>query len=430
MSVQPDAEQALICKPAENLPWYKEINTQQKHVAVATCLAWAIDSFDNLLFGFVMYTILTEFQTTMTVTGLIATCTMFASALGGILFGYCSDKFGRKASLLVSIMLYTIFTALIGFSNNIWFFFVTRVLVGIGLGGEWSAGATLIAEIWPEKHRGKGLGIMQSGMSIGGLIGAIVAGPIIAAWGWRYLFWIAAVPGVLIMIYIAMYIKESPLWLESKHKEIAQQKNQESVSFMRSGYLGALILGIVFVTFIMLSQWPVATFQTSYFNTPIDKGGVGIGTAISTQIQTPYFIGCLLGYLTFCFVSDRIGRKKAFLIFLGFGGIFMPLQYIIVKLSLMAYMVCTILAGYFSVGLYSGLGAFLAEAFPTKFRGTAIGLCYNGGRGIGSAGIFVAGAIIPTMGFLPILVGFALFSWLAFITAFFLKDRTGIKFEA
>ena len=416
---------------SSKLAWYRELTKQQKRTAIATCLAWGVDAFDNLLFGFVMYALLKEFQTTQAMLGLIATCTMFASAAGGLLFGILSDKIGRKSALVWSIVLFSVFTFVVGFSKDVWFLFITRVLVGIGLGGEWSAGSALIAESWPDKHRGKGMAFMQCGMSLGGLAGAAFAGPIIAEWGWRYLFWIATIPGIVTALYIALFVEESTVWLESRNKKKAPETKKESVSLLRSGYLGTTILGLVFVSFIMLAQWPVANFATAYFSTPVSEGGIGLGTAASTQLSIPTYLGALFGYLTFGFLSDRIGRKKCFFIFLAGAGVLFPLKFIVVTYSVYAYLFCSIVSGYFTVGLYSGLGVMLSEAFPTKIRGAGIGFCYNGGRAVGSLGIFAAGALIPLVGYLPVLVGFSFcFVWLAFLTTFLLKDRTGVKFEA
>lgn len=416
-----------------DLSFYKELDKQQKHTAIATFLAWGVDAFDNLIFGFVMYALMKEFQTTQAMLGFVATCTMFASAAGGMLFGYLSDRFGRKSALVWSILLFSVFTFVVGFSTDMWFLLITRVLVGIGLGGEWSAGSALIAESWPEKHRGKGVAFMQCGMSVGGILGAMFAGPVIAAWGWRYLFWVATIPGIFTALYIMIYVKESQIWLESKEKmkTAPKVKKQSATSLIRAGYLGTTMLGLIFVSFIMLAQWPVANFATAYFNTPVAQGGIGLGTAASTQLSVPTYIGALLGYLSFGFISDRIGRKKCFFIFLAGAGVLFPLKFIIVGYSVIAYMVTAVVAGYFTVGLYSGLGVMLAEAFPTELRGIGIGFCYNGGRAIGSIGIFAAGALIPLVGYLPVLVGFSFcFVWLAFITTFFLQDKTGVKFEA
>ncbi len=275
------------------------------------------------------------------------------------------------------------------------------------------------------------MSIMQCGMSIGGIICGLIAGPVMASIGWRYLFWFAAIPGLLVFIYIALSVNESPIWLESKKlgKELKEKK--EKVSFAKEGYVGSLIFGLVFIAFIMLAMWPVSNFSTAYYATPVEKGGLGIGTALSTQMAVPMLIGALLGYLTFGFVSDKVGRKNTFLFYLAAAGVFCPLQYVcITNHFYVGFMITTVLAGYFGTGLYSGIGVMLSELFPTKFRGTAIGFCYNGGRAIGALGILLAGALIPAFGYYHVIIAFCLIMWVAFISAFFIKDKTGVKFNA
>lgn len=412
-------------------PWYKDIDSQQWHVLFAGFLGWCLDSFDNLLYSFTIYTLIKQWNITTAETGFVATATLFASAIGGAIFGVLSDKIGRLKVLNITILIYAMATGFVGLSQSIGQILIARVFVGLGLGGEWSAAATLISETWPEKHRGKGLAIMQSGLAVGGMVACLIAGPIIASWGWRSLYFIGVLPGLLVL-YIRRHVKESPVWLASRNKPASAEKkeNNSFLNLFKKGLVGKTMLGLLFVGAIMTAAWPVSTFVSAFLATPVAKGGAGQTTALSTMLVFPTYFGALLGYLTFGFVSDRIGRKKTFIFFIFLALIFQPLSIYGARFSVGLYVITSLLSGFFGTGLYSGLGAILSEQFPTKLRGSGLGICYNGGRGIGSLAVMLTGIVIPAYGYVAVLVGASLIWAFAFIMAFLFKDRTGIKFEA
>lgn len=420
--------------PTKSLPWYKEINREQWHVLTGSTLGWGLDAFDNALFTYSMYSIIKEFHITTAETGLVATVTLLASAFGGAVFGVISDKIGRLRVLTLTILLYSLATGLIGFTQNIWQLMLIRVIVGIGLGGEWSAGATLISETWPEKHRGKGLAIMQSGMAVGMIMATLLCGPIIAAWGWRTLFFIGVIPGLLVL-YVRKSVKESPLWLESRNKAKTQtaESKKERVRFsslFKKEYLGMTLLGLFFVGATMTASWPIGSFMSAYLATPVSNGGAGVSTALSSQLLFPFALGGMIGYLAFGFLSDKLGRKKVFIVFLIMALIFGPLEVLTVKYSFYLYVVCALIYGFFGTGLFAGMGSLLSELYPTSIRGSGVGLVYNGGRFFGSLSMFVSGVLIAQKGYVPVLLGTLAFFGVAAIFCFFIKERTGVKFEA
>src|SRR3954451_24145576 len=131
----------LKTSPESQGPWYKEINKQQWKALIAAFLGWALDAFDFLLYNFVIVTLIKEWGLTTASTGLVASVSVVASALGGMIFGRVADRFGRMKALTMTVLIYSVATGLSGLSQNIWQLMFFRLLVGLGMGGEWSAGA-------------------------------------------------------------------------------------------------------------------------------------------------------------------------------------------------------------------------------------------------------------------------------------------------
>ena len=168
---------------------------------------------DVTLYAMVIRELLRELHLSTAQAGMLASITLIASAGGGILFGLLADRFGRRAALIISILVYSVFTAACGFSHGLWELAVLRLGVGLGMGGEWATGAALVSETWPDQHRGKALGLVQSGFAIGYALAALIAALIIPRWGWRPVFFAGILPAI-ITLWIGRRVEESPLWLE------------------------------------------------------------------------------------------------------------------------------------------------------------------------------------------------------------------------
>ena len=205
----------LKTSPESQGPWYKDINKQQWKALIAAFLGWALDAFDFLLYNFVIVTLIKEWGLTTASTGLVASVSVVASALGGMVFGRVADRFGRMKALTITVLIYSFATGLSGLSQNIWQLMFFRLLVGLGMGGEWSAGAALISETWPKEHRGKAMSIMQSGYAVGGLTAALIAGPLIHALGWRPVFFIGIIPALLVF-WIRKHVEEPEIWTKNE----------------------------------------------------------------------------------------------------------------------------------------------------------------------------------------------------------------------
>jgi MFS family permease len=385
-------------QPKSQGPWYKEINNQQWKALIAAFLGWALDAFDFLLYNFVIVTLIKEWGLTTASTGLVASVTVVASALGGMVFGRFADKFGRTKALTLTVLIYSVATMLCGLSPNIWALMFFRVLVGLGMGGEWSAGAALISETWPKEHRGKAMSIMQSGYAVGGLTAALVAGPLINAFGWRPVFFIGIIPALLVF-WIRKHVEEPEIWTKNEIQEEKVQEEKSSwLDLFRGNLLKPTIVGTIFCIVALGASYPMATWLPAYLGTPVSEGGAGFNVVNASLFMVPFYLGSICGYIVYGFLCDKIGRKKSFALYFVLAGIFIPTFIFTGASNLVIFFFLMFIVGAAYCGYYGGFGTVLAEMFPTKLRSSGQGFAYNMGRGVSAFAITGAGAIALNTG--------------------------------
>src|SRR5215467_10759699 len=193
------------------MTWHREISREQWRTLVAAQLGWMLDAMDVMLYSFALTAVRSEFQLSGAAAGALGALPLVTSAAGGMLFGWLSDRYGRARALVWSIL--TAFTAA---SHTVGELVFWRALVGIGLGGEWAAGSVLVAETWPEEHRGKAIGLMQSAWAIGYLVAALLSAAVLPAWGWRPLFVLGVLPA-LATLWMRRTIREPAKWRQPTH---------------------------------------------------------------------------------------------------------------------------------------------------------------------------------------------------------------------
>lgn len=377
--------------------WYREITMRQWKVLLAGFLGWGMDAFDFLLYNFTILAIIKEWGLSTSETGMVASVTVVASAFGGCVFGVIADRMGRMKALTLTILLYSVASGFCGLSQNIWQLMFFRILVGIGMGGEWSAGAALISETWPAEHKGKAMAIMQSAYALGGMLAGVVAGPVVAAYGWRALFFIGIIPA-LICLWIRYNVEESEMWLAQKEKVANKQaEDRRWPELFKGAMLKNTLLATAICTVFMIASLPTTIWLPTYLGSPIEKGGAGLSIVKSSWFTIPYFLGSFVGYLTFGFLIDWLGRKKSFALFFASALIMVPI-YMRVPVSETIFIGLTFLVGLFVVGYYGGFGVILGELFPTTLRATGQGMAYNIGRGITAFAITWVGSIQAQIG--------------------------------
>src|SRR5262252_1929466 len=185
----------------------------QRRTLLAASMGWALDAFDAMLYSLVLAMLMRDLGMSKTTAGWLGTLTLLASGIGGVLFGFLADRIGRKHALMASILTYSLCSFASGLATSIGMLAVARFVLGLGMGGEWNTGATLVAETWPSEFRAKAISIVQSSWALGFAAAALVAGPVSRYYGWRAVFFVGILPA-LITFWIQRKVPESEMWKE------------------------------------------------------------------------------------------------------------------------------------------------------------------------------------------------------------------------
>lgn len=391
-----------------NEAWYKTINRAQWKALLAAQLGWMLDAMDVMLYAFALTAIRKEFNLSSAEAGALASVTLIASAVGGIMFGMIADRIGRARALVYSILAYSIFTALTATSGSVAELVLWRMLVGFGMGGEWSAGSVLVSETWPAEHRGKAIGLMQSGWAIGYILAAILSALILPDFGWRVLFLFGLLPALL-AAWIRRSVPEPEIWVAGK-QAIRQSPFANLGQTFRPPHLRSALAATTIATSVLFAYWGLFTWMPTFLSTPPEQGGAGMDIVRTSAWIIPMQIGAFFGYTLFGFFADRFGRRPVFVAFLLCAALLVPVYGQLGRHETLL-LILGPLIGFFGHGYFSVFGAMLAELFPTSIRGTAQGLTYNAGRALSALAPFTIGALADHYG-----IGSAL----ALTSAFFL----------
>jgi len=374
--------------------WLGDASPAEKKSLIAGGLGWMLDAMDVMLYSFVLTHLMNVFGMTKDTAGLLNSLTLAASAIGGFLFGVLADRIGRTRALMASILMYSISSAACGLSHSISQLAVFRFLLGLGMGGEWTTAAALIAETWRSEHRGKALGLMQSAYAIGEAAAAIAVLLIFPTLGWRAVFFVGVLPAVL-AFWIYSGVPEPELWknrAKEKKADVLDRLFQKDI--LRNG-----ILATTMNACSMFGYWGLFTWIPGYLSLPVSKGGRGLSLVAATTLYLVLSPGKWLGYASFGFFSDAFGRRKPYFTYLVIAALLVPL-YGIIRNPLLLMLLGPFVA-FFGTGFFSGYAAIASELFPGEIRAAAMGLSYNLGRGLSAAAPFAVGAIASRFGFLP-----------------------------
>jgi MFS family permease len=364
--------------------------------------------------------------------GMLGTITLVMSGVGGVIFGYIADRVGRARALVATILFFSIASLGAATSQSVMQLLMWRALLGIGMGGEWASGAVLISETWPPAHRNKAISIMQSGWAIGYIAAALMAALVLGAPGagpnaWRWLFVVGVLPA-LFTLWIRRNVPEPETWKTRGAK--SRLGNPFKVIFGRS-LIRRTVLIILLGTAVQFAYWGIFFWLPAFLARPVSQGGAGMGVVGSLAWIIPVQIGAYLGYLTFGFIADRLGRRRTFILFMLAAALLVPIYGQMARHPTMLMLLGPVL-GYFGHGYFSLFGSFIAELYPTAIRATAQGTSYNIGRMAGAVAPYTIGAVatLPGIG-----IGLALgvtsaFFLLGAALIFTLPDRSGQELEA
>ncbi len=382
----------------------------------AAMLGFMLDAMDVLLYVFALQTLRAEFGLSNAAAGLVSSATLLTSAAGGFLFGALADRIGRKRSLMYTVLLYSFASAGTATSNGFVSLLLWRALIGLGLGGEWSTGALLVAESWPAKDRGKAIGLMQAGWAIGYIIAAAVTAVVLPRFGWRALFLVGLLPALLAVL-IRRHVREPEIWrkAEAQRTPIAQ--------ILRGSLGRRTMLATALSSSVMLGYWGLFTWLPGFLSAGKAAGGAGLTLTSTSRWVIGIQLGAFAGYVTFGFLADRIGRRPAFCLYVVGAAIVTPL------FGLYPSAAMGPLVGFLGTGYFSLFGAMLAELYPTAVRGAAQGFTYNSGRAVSAAAPYLVGTLADRMGLGTALTVNAAFFLLAGLLIFTLPETRGTRLD-
>jgi MFS family permease len=384
---------------------------------------WALDAMDVQLYSFVIPTLIAIWGITRGQAGELGTAALLVSAVGGWLAGWLADRYGRVRTLQAAILWFAVFTFLSGLAQNFAQLFAARALMGLGFGGEWAAGAVLLGEVIRPERRGKALGMMQAGWAVGwgtaALLYAFFFSVLPAETAWRVLFLVGIAPALLVF-FVRRYVEEPAVYLETRSKLAAQGDKPSALEIFRPPLLRVTVLGGLMGTGAQGGYYAVTTWLPTFLRTERKLSVLDSAGYLAVSIA-----GAFCGYLSGGYLADKIGRRLTFLVFAIGAGV-VAVTYTMVPFGDAAMLVLGFPLGFFASGVFSAMGPFFTEHFPTRVRGVGQGFAYNLGR--------ATGAMFPTLvGLLsariPLGEAIGLFAGLAYATmaiaAFLLPETRG-----
>jgi MFS family permease len=394
-------------------------STARKALAAAT-IGYAMDGFDLLILGFMLRAISADLHLTPPQAGSLVTWTLIGAVVGGILFGVLSDYYGRVRVLTWTILLFAVFTGLGAMAQGYWDLLTYRTIAGLGLGGEFGIGMTLVAESWPARHRARGCAYVALGWQAGVLAAALVTPLLLPSIGWRGMFLVGLVPG-LIAFAVRWYVGEPKIFLD--RVAIARRRMPLGLLVKDAATTKISAAMLILCSVQNFGYYGLMIWLPSYLSARF--GYTLTQSAIWTAVTV---LGMALGIWVFGQFADRIGRRPALLTFQA-GAFVMVLVYSQLT-DPTALLIGGAVMGMFVNGMLGGYGALLSEFYPTEARATAANVLFNLGRGVGGFGPFVVGVLAATYSFT---VAIALLATIYLVdivaTVFLIPERKGMPLE-
>src|ERR1700756_32940 len=262
---------AMTSRSAPLFVWPRQVTAAERRSLIAGSFGWMLDAMEGMLYSLVLTYLIHEFSMDTRTAGFLNSLTLVASAIGGLLFGVVADRIGRARSLMISILVYSLASGACAFSHSIPQLATFRFLLGLGMGGEWSAAAALIAETWRPEHRGKALGLMQSSYAIGEAIAALVVAVVLPHFGWRAVFFVGVLPALLVF-WIQASVPEPTLGKDRR----AQTMRPPLKQLLSNDVWRIGLLATVMNACTLFGYWGLFTWIPFYLSGPVSQGGRGL----------------------------------------------------------------------------------------------------------------------------------------------------------
>jgi MFS family permease len=423
MSVVAKDDDAALVEDAGLISFYREMTDSETRTFWACAGGWALDGLDFMIYPLVLSTIIKQWNVSSGTAGVAVTLTLLASAFGGWLAGFLSDRIGRVRMLQITILWFSFFSLLCALVQDFNQLIVVRTLLGLGFGGEWATGAVLMGETIRAQFRGRAVGCVQSGWAIGWglavILQAVTFSNLPPDQAWRWMFAFGALPALLIF-YLRRHVKEPEIAINTRARQAELGDSPKIWEIFRPPIIQVTLLASLVMMGAQGGYYAVTTWLPTFLKT--DRGLTVVGSAgyLSFLIA-----GSFTGYLVGAWLADKIGRRALFLVFSA-GAIGIVLAYTQLPISNEIMLLLGFPLGFFASGYFSGMGPFLTELFPTRLRGSAQGFSYNFGRGVGALFPALVGYLSVLMPLADAMAVFAVLAYsLFFLAAFALPETRG-----
>ncbi|AUT60758.1 MFS transporter [Paraburkholderia terrae] len=387
---------------------------------IASVLGYAMDGFDLLILGFMLPVIAADLHLSSTQAGSLVTWTLVDAVAGGVIFGVLSDYFGRVRMLTWTILIFAVFTGLCALAQGYGDLLAYRTIAGIGLGGEFGIGMTLVAEAWPAAQRARVSSYVGLGWQLGVLAAALLTPLLLPVIGWRGMFALGLLPAV-VSFFVRRRVEEPALFTERVARGMRKAPMKLLVADARTtrASLGVTILcSVQNFGYYGLMIW-LPTYLSKTFGYSLTRSG--LWTAVTV-------LGMAAGIWLFGVAADRFGRKPAFLFYQA-GAVVMVFVYSQLSTPF-ALLIGGAVMGMFVNGMIGGYGALISELYPTDARATAQNVLFNIGRAVGGFGPVAVGALAARFSFAAALGALASIYLLDILaTLFLIPERRGAMLD-
>ena len=384
--------------------------------------AWIFDFYDLILYSFLLVPVARELHLTPEQSSIALGTSLLMTALGGVIFGFLGDLFGRKSMIATTVAIYGVGTALCGFSHTLTQLIVFRSITGLGMGGGWAPGQSLVAESVPAERRARYAAYVQTGAPLGVLLAAAAGGYLAPAIGWRLTFMVSAIPAVFVVAAVLKWMPESDVWQRTR---TVLNRGVD----LRAILVHKRIFVLLFVVVLLNSEayWFMYTWMPGYLE--LKRGLTAAG---ASRLMMEMQVGGVLGYLTFGRVADRFGRRPAFCAYgmLMAAGTIPPTILWSSARAVPGLILAAMFTAGFGTGIWAGVAPMIAELLPTRIRNTSLGLLLNVTRGFQFFTPILIAALGARFGFGATLSLGAVFSTLGALMVWILPETRGRSITA
>ncbi|MFE0021403.1 MFS transporter [Amycolatopsis sp. NPDC059021] len=359
--------------------WLRTLGPKGRRAFLGAFGGYGLDSFDYQTLPLGLAAIMAYFGISSGQAGLLGTTTLVVSAIGGVGAGILADRIGRVRTLQLTIAMYTIFTVLCGFAPNFETLLVFRALQGLGFGGEWAAGAALVAEYAQARYRGRTVAFVQSAWAVGWGLSVVVytvvysiTGPDLA---WRVMFWAGVIPALLVL-WLRRSVQDAP---RAAERRTTTRERGALLRIFRGDLTRTTLFASLLATGVQGGYYTLNTWLPAYL-----KNTRGLSVINTGGYMAFLICGAFVGYVCGGYLTDLLGRKKTFLLFSVLSAVLIVAYVQIPAGANGLVLVLGFPLGFSMSAIFSGFGAFLAELYPTALRGTGQGFTYNFGRAVGA----------------------------------------------